>query len=1370
MNAKSRYRVPYSKNFSRNFLLSMLSRLAISLLVAGGVSVVSAPGAVALTCAQGGPCALGDTGPGGGIIFYARESGFSCGADFTSTCHYLEVAPAGWFATISVSGTSADPLLTWSNGTPRMFVTSASSPYVSATANLSSSMIGLGHKLTQAQTTQDNAYYTFSQYQYAPNSVDQYAGGSKTDWYLPVPAELNQLCKYVKGQLWTSDATLCSSSGTPPLGFSDQNYYTILSAITGADPNRYRVHAQNFTTGTFGQADKDRNAYVRPIRAFALPSVSTTSTIAVNSSTFTYGETITLSTTIQTSGSTATGATGTVNFKSGGTTITGCGTVAISSGIATCNTWKPSFGTYSDISAAYSGGMGYYASNTTSSASFSVTKATLAVIPDAKTLSFGSAIPTYSFTYQGFVNGESVTSSSFTTGLSAPICTNGTYSTTTSVSASPLTISCSGGTATNYTITTSSTALLSITQATPTISIALFAPTPTYGQLDTITATTSIPGLVAFKYGATTITGCEGIATSVSSPYTAQCGWIPNAAVTSYGLTAALTPTNSIDYSTVTSSTTNTPNSNKAAITVTPTSGQSKVFGANDPVIAYSITSGALIGSDVLSGALTYTGTNVGNYSITIGTLANSNYTITPASVTFGITKATQEAVSLSSLSASYSSSDKNITLTGSGGSGPNSYSYSLDSGNTTPGCSVSGTTLSYTTAGTCIVAVKNELSTNYFAQTNSVSFSIGLASQTITFGSLSAKNYSSDTFTVSATSSSSLTVVFTSGSPTICTTSGSNGATITLLGVGTCVINANQAGDSNTSAASQVSQNFTVNPRAITLTADAKTKIYGETDPTLTYAITSGSLILGDALTGSLTRAAGTDAGTYQIQAGTLTSANNPKYAITYVAADLTITRATPTLVLTFPNNSVAILRPGAVDTPTVTTSSSSGALTFATGAASSICTVDATTGVISLFGAGSCPVAMTTAQTTNYIQYTETTTVTVALLSTSLTGINQSNLVSMGNPFYAHASIDQSYSFSSGSNGASVAIPAGALDANVPISIHLLADSTDQRALVSSDGTSVLSVVVSWVASDGSVPSTNTGKAISVTLTNPAIKSGAKVYSIIGSQSQLLGTATADGSITTLITEDPVLLVINPVVTTPAPSSSSGGSSGGGGYVMATVIDNSAAIEAANLKLAADKAAAELKASQEKAAAAEAEAAALKAAKDLADAQAQAAAELKASQDKAAEELRIAEELRLAQLKAEADLKFAAEKKALADFATAARNAKSAVTLYSVSPSLKLNSYDSAYLAKYVKSLKNGASVTCIGYTYGKSPASRASQDLAKRQASAVCSQMKKTNKTLKTKIVIYPATKAPKAATGSKWVGVSYRIDGYSSGKTP
>jgi hypothetical protein len=302
------------------------------------------------------------------------------------------------------------------------------------------------------------------------------------------------------------------------------------------------------------------------------------------------------------------------------------------------------------------------------------------------------------------------------------------------------------------------------------------------------------------------------------------------------------------------------------------------------------------------------------------------------------------------------------------------------------------------------------------------------------------------------------------------------------------------------------------------------------------------------------------------------------------------------------------------------------------------------------------------------------------------------------------------------------------------------LLTDSADQRTLIGGTGTSVLSVVVSWVAADGSVPNTNTGKAISVTLTNPAIKSGAKVYSIIGNQSRLLGTAVADGSVTTLITEDPVLLVINPeVVAAPV-------------FVSApTPVDNSAALaaakeladkkadeEAAALKVATEAATA-LKAAQEKMAAdakAAADAAAIKAAQDAADASAKAAAALQAAKD--------------AEIAA----------------AKAAQAIKPAVTLYSMTSNLKLSAYDSAYLTKYVKSLKNGASVTCIGYSYSKNTTVKKANALAKSQATAVCALMKKTNKTLKTSVVVYPATKAPKAATGAKWVGVSYRIDGFKA----
>ena len=904
---------------------------------------------------------------------------------------------------------------------------------------------------------------------------------------------------------------------------------------------------------------------------------------------------------------------------------------------------------------------------------------------------------------------------------------------------------------------------ITVAKISTTILLTLSSSTSTYGTINTITATVSAPGTVAFKSSGTDIAGCSSVATTLASPYTAACPWTPTG-VASYSLTAVLTPTDTAAYLTATS-TALTPTSVKSPITITPTPGLTKVFGTQNPPLTYSISSGALVLSDTLSGELAYVGSDAGSYTITLGTLTNANnpkYEITLASETFTITKALQSAVSLSSLSSAYNTSNKTISLTGSGGTGTGNYQYALDSSNTTPGCSVSGSTLTYTTAGTCVVAVTRTSDTNYLARTDVVSFSIGLASQTITFGSLSAKNYSAETFTVSATTSASLTVVFTSASQSVCTTSGTSGNTITLLNVGTCVINANQIGDSNVAPASQVSQIFTVNPRAITVTADAKTKVYGAAEPTFTYTITTGSLVLGDAITGALTRAAGTDVGAYQIQQGALTTANNPKYAITFVAADLSITRATPTLVLTYPNSNVAILRPGAVNTPTVTTSSSSGTLTFATRAASSICTVDTATGVISLFGAGSCAVAMTTAITTNFIQQTETTTVTVALLSTSLVGINQSNLVSMGQPFFAHASVDQAYSFSSGNNGASVAIPAGALDPLVPISIHLLTDSADQREMIGGTGTSVLSVVVSWVAPDGSVPNTNAGKAISVTLTNPDIKKDAKIYSIIGNQSKLLGTATADGSVTTLITEDPVLLVINPVVTTPVPSTSRGSVGGGSTYVDPTpIIDPSIAAAAKALadakaaKAAEAKAAADAKALAEKKAAEEAELlATLKAAQEKADAEALAAAK------------RVQEELAAAQLKADEELKAAAALKLAEEERIAAERAAAAkriTTVYSTSAAFKLNKTYTKRLNTSTKKIATGSTVTCIGYAKSSKTLTYAkAKILASKQAKALCSSMKKINPTLKTKSIVHPASKAPKTTVNKKWIPVSYRVE--------
>jgi hypothetical protein len=92
-----------------------------------------------------------------------------------------------------------------------------------------------------------------------------------------------------------------------------------------------------------------------------------------------------------------------------------------------------------------------------------------------------------------------------------------------------------------------------------------------------------------------------------------------------------------------------------------------------------------------------------------------------------------------------------------------------------------------------------------------------------------------------------------------------------------------------NNYAVTQPTATASITARPITVTADAQTKVYGNADPSpLTYKITSGSLVSGDNFTGSLTRAAGDNVGTYAISQGTLALSSN--YTLTYVGANLTI------------------------------------------------------------------------------------------------------------------------------------------------------------------------------------------------------------------------------------------------------------------------------------------------------------------------------------------------------------------------------------------------------------------------------------------------------------------------------------------------
>jgi len=76
-------------------------------------------------------------------------------------------------------------------------------------------------------------------------------------------------------------------------------------------------------------------------------------------------------------------------------------------------------------------------------------------------------------------------------------------------------------------------------------------------------------------------------------------------------------------------------------------------------------------------------------------------------------------------------------------------------------------------------------------------------------------------------------------------------------------------------------------------VTADAKSRVYGDANPALTWQIGGAGLVNGDALSGALATSAtiSSAAGVYGITQGTLAASSN--YAFSFVGANLTVTPA---------------------------------------------------------------------------------------------------------------------------------------------------------------------------------------------------------------------------------------------------------------------------------------------------------------------------------------------------------------------------------------------------------------------------------------------------------------------------------------------
>ncbi|HEY1202498.1 MAG TPA: MBG domain-containing protein, partial [Niastella sp.] len=309
------------------------------------------------------------------------------------------------------------------------------------------------------------------------------------------------------------------------------------------------------------------------------------------------------------------------------------------------------------------------------------------------------------------------------------------------------------------------------------------------------------------------------------------------------------------------------------AVTVTA-DAQSKTYGNADPGFTYQISTGTLVNGDAFAGALARNaGENVGTYAITQGTLAlSANYALSYVGANLTIS---ERAITVTAQAKNkiYGDDDPALTYTVTIGSLAYSDVFSggltRDAGNNVGTYAINKGSLA--------------LNANYTLSYVGADFSITERAITVTAQAKS-KIYGEDdpalTYTVTV-GSLAYSDAFSGG---LTRDAGNNVGTF-AINKGSLALNANYT-------LSYVGADFTITERAITVTAQAKSKVYGDDDPALTYTVTVGSLAYSDAFTGTLTRDAGENVGAYAIQKGTLALSSN--YDLTYAGANLTIgTRA---------------------------------------------------------------------------------------------------------------------------------------------------------------------------------------------------------------------------------------------------------------------------------------------------------------------------------------------------------------------------------------------------------------------------------------------------------------------------------------------
>jgi hypothetical protein len=206
---------------------------------------------------------VGDRGPGGGFVYYVSAAPFtSTGSTCNTKCKYLEVAPSTWQSGIVAN----DLTYQWSSlktATGQNAVTAGTeSGFGNEKFNWK---IGQGFYNTSVMKVSGATSA-------AQDKVLAYAGGSTAgQWFIPSMNELNELCKYARGQTTGDLRVVCNTGGGLKTGIIN-DLEGFVSNFYGSS-SQYSNPASVWTRALANGAESLRawdatNLYLRPIRAF----------------------------------------------------------------------------------------------------------------------------------------------------------------------------------------------------------------------------------------------------------------------------------------------------------------------------------------------------------------------------------------------------------------------------------------------------------------------------------------------------------------------------------------------------------------------------------------------------------------------------------------------------------------------------------------------------------------------------------------------------------------------------------------------------------------------------------------------------------------------------------------------------------------------------------------------------------------------------------------------------------------------------------------------------------------------------------------------------------------------------------------------